>query len=407
MTRRARPSLKGPWTGLSSLAQRVVTAFGEGTRPRRIDIERFLRRDAPLQRALRTSRVRVGQIPLEAPLFSPAATALREWPTPTIQTTGELASFLGVSPRELNWLGASAGRFDGAHYKRRWIRKRAGHWRLLEAPKPRLKSAQRLVLEEILAHIPPHDVACGFVPGRSVRDFVAPHVARSVVLRMDLRDFFPSIRRARVMAMFIAAGYPEAVAGRLADLCTCETPLDTWRHEEAPDRDDARATYRARHLPQGAPTSPALANLCAFRMDLRLSGLAAAAGARFTRYADDLAFSGGDDVSRGARRFLDHAAAIAMEEGFFVNHRKTRVQRRGVRQRLAGVVVNVRPGVSRADRDRLKAILHRCVRFGPQGENRSGHTDFQAHLRGRIAWVESQNQPQAQKLRRLFDKIRW
>ena len=134
------------------------------------------------------------------------------------------------------------------------------------------------------------------------------------------------------------------------------------------------------HLPQGAPTSPALANLAAFALDRRLTGLAAAVGARYTRYADDLVLSS-DRYLRTPQAMI---AEIAADEGFRVNAAKTRVMGRGTRQTVTGVVVNAHPNVPRAEYDRLKAILHRAPLDGPAGLDPS-------HLLGRIAWVESLN----------------
>jgi hypothetical protein len=135
--------------------------------------------------------------------------------------------------------------------------------------------------------------------------------------------------------------------------------------------------------------------------------LAASAGAEYTRYADDLAFSGGAEFVRVVERFSTHVAAILMEEGFTVNHRKTRIMRQGVRQRLAGVVTNERANVPRTDFDRLKATLNNCIRQGPESQNRTAHPRFRAHLDGRIGWVESMNPAKGQRLRALFDRIAW
>jgi hypothetical protein len=170
--------------------------------------------------------------------------------------------------------------------------------------------------------------------------FVRPHVGRAVVLKMDLRDFFATITAARVVWLFVTAGYPESVARLLAGLCTNTVPRAILERAAGPAIEVGRARgiaiwragqlYGRPHLPQGAPTSPALANLAAFRLDARLSGLARAVGADYTRYADDLVFSGGDDFARSIGRIPIHAAAIALEEGFTVQHRKTRVMRGGV-----------------------------------------------------------------------------
>src|SRR5581483_2237421 len=93
-----------------------------------------------------------------------------------------------------------------------------------EAPKQHLRAIQRRILREILAHIPAHAAAHGFVQGRSIRTFAAPHLGKAVVLSMDLADFFPSFTRARVQALFRLAGYPEAVADCLGGLCATATP---------------------------------------------------------------------------------------------------------------------------------------------------------------------------------------
>ncbi|HET8937136.1 MAG TPA: SNF2-related protein [Polyangiales bacterium] len=231
--------------------------------------------------------------------------------------------------------------------------------------------------------------------------------AQLIVLRLDLEDFFISIRGARVRAIFRRLGYPEPVARTLAGLCCTPTPEDVIRIAR-PTLDFQSATrMRTAHLAQGAPTSPALSNLACFRLDRRLRGLARAAGASYTRYADDLAFSGGREFQRGVARFIVHASAIALEEGFRVRHRKTRVMRAGGRQRLAGVVVNDRVNVGRDEYDRLRALLYNAARFGPDSQNHDGHADFRAHLLGRISWIAASNPVRGAKLTRDFNSIEW
>jgi hypothetical protein len=272
---------------------------------------------------------------------------------------------------------------------------------LLEIPKADTKSIQRRILREILNFIPPHKAAHGFRPGRSVGSYVAPHVGRTIVLRFDLRDFFASISAARITAIFRTAGHPKSVARVLAGLCSTRTPSDlVGEHDMGP-------RWRSPHLPQGAPTSPALANLAAYRLDIRLSALAKSLGAAYTRYADDLAFSGDERLARSAKRIQVLVGVIAAEEGFELNFRKSRFMRRGLRQQLAGLVVNVKPNVRRQAFDTLKAILCNCVRHGPASQNRDEHPDFLAHLAGRIAHVRQWNPVRGAKLQSLFDRIRW
>ena len=420
ITERVSRTLGKPWRWIRPMAQRYVERFAHGVRPRRREVVAFLRSDEGLRRAW--SR-RGGELTiakwLAAPQEMQPAPKAAQWPVPVIATEGALTEWLGVSAGELEWfadlkrLMARRSEQKLWHYSYRILAKNYGSMRLIESPKPRLKAAQQKILTEILDRIPAHPAAHGFVRGRSIRTFAAPHVSRRVVLRMDLRDFFPSIRSGRVQALFRTAGYPERVADLLGGLSTNATPRGVWRNVQ-PDADanidplvvyEARQRYAWPHLPQGAPSSPALANLCAYRVDCRLSGLARAAGAEYTRYADDLAFSGDEQFDRGVERFAVHAAAILLEEGFEVHHRKTRVMRRGVRQYLAGVVTNEHVNVVRADFDRLKATLTNCVKHGPLSQNREDHPDFRSHLAGRIAFVEMVNPQKGIRLRKLFDLI--
>jgi len=330
------------------------------------------------------------------------------WPVPAIATTCALAEWLGVAARELDWLADCESRLTKSplgkmhHYTYRWLAKRDGKSRLIEMPKQRLKAIQRRILHEILDCIPPHDAAHGYCRGRSIASFVACHAGRRIVLRFDLRDFFPSIRASRVHALFRRSGYPRGVARLLTGLCSTVVPGDVLPADRT-----GLEVYRSRHLPQGAPTSPALANLCAYRLDRRLDGLARRIGADYTRYADDLAFSGGEELEPSAGRFQVSVCRIALEEGFEVRTHKSRFMRRGVRQQLAGVVLNVRPNVRRPEYDKLKAVLCNCVRLGPHGQNHAGHDDFRGYLLGRIAYVSMINPARGAKLRAEFNRIAW
>jgi hypothetical protein len=336
---------------------------------------------------------------------------------PELPTPGRLADWLGLAIRELEWL-ADRRRGNGRiqtgplhHYTYRWIPGSSGKLRLLEMPKQRLKAVQRRILREILERIPPHDAAHGFRRGRSVVTFVAPHAGQGMVLRLDLGNFFPAIPASRVHAVFTTAGYPRPVARLLTGLCTNVVPAEVLRElsceQHCTETSRTQDLFRGAHLPQGAPTSPALANLCAYRLDCRLAALAQAVGARYTRYADDLAFSGDDDLERSARRFQVAVCRIALEEGLAVNTRKTRFMRRGVRQQLAGIVLNAHPNLQRTEYDRFKALLHNCVRHGPQSQNRTKRLDFRAYLAGRLAYLRMLNPLRAQKLEVLFDQIVW
>ncbi len=418
---RGQRVLSRRYRGLRPLAGRMLAAFADGPRPRIARLAEFLCNDEGLQKAGRRSSMTLRFDRWPKPVMTPGPGPPGTWTVPPITTTAELARFLELEPNQLEWFADEQARERKApveslrHYRYRWMAKRSGSLRLIEAPKPRLKRIQRRLLDEILAKIPTHDAAHGFRPGRSVLSFVGPHVGRSIVLKMDLRDFFATISAARVIAIYLAAGYPEPVARLLAGLCTNTVPQAVWKQAGELQGDWARLAasrqpeshYRQPHLPQGAPTSPALANLAAYRLDARLAGLARAAEAHYTRYADDLVFSGGDAFARSISRFPTHVAATALEEGFTVQHRKTRVMRRGVRQQAAGVVINQATNLPRDDYDRLKATLCNCVRLGPHDQNRAEVADFRTHLAGRVAHAVRLNPRRGEKLRELYEKITW
>ncbi len=376
----------------------------------------FLVADARLMRALNRPAGRAtpkrGRPAMGVPPPSLVAVQL-----PPLATEAALAGWLNLDPTRLRWYADLTGR-NRHHppgplraYRHRWVAKTGGRARLLEIPTFPLKRIQRTILTDILNHVPPHPAAHGFRPGRSAVTNAAEHCGRPVVVKFDLADFFPSVPAARVVRLFRTIGYPEAVARLLAGLCTTRTPADVWRARPNPAAGGSDHVSRlrlvGRHLPQGTPTSPALANLAAHRLDRRLAGLAATLGAAYTRYADDLTFSGGADLARRSHRLTKLVAEVASEEGFELNAQKTRVLRCGGRQVVTGVVVNAKPNLPRADFDRLKATLTNCVRKGAASQNRENHPDFRAHLAGRVAHAAAINPARGRKLWALFDAIAW
>lgn len=329
---------------------------------------------------------------------------------PVFRIPEELALWLEIPLGQLAWL---VHRFDeeqkpaderSAHYIYRWIDKRSGGKRLIEAPKSKLKHVQWRILDGILNRIPPHPAAHGFVAGRSITTNAAPHVGQRVILKLDLENFYPSVSFNRVVAIFRSLGYPREAAIWLARLTTTTLPTAmnaTW------GRGPEIQPYLGRRLPQGAPTSPALANLSGFALDLRLSGLARSFGANYTRYADDLAFSGDERFLKSLAVFIPLVKQIVRSERFRINRRKCRVIRNNQRQTVTGVVVNSHPNVSRRDYDRLKAILTNCLRRGVSTQNHDRHENFASHLLGRIAHVAHLNPARGERLRALYDQIDW
>jgi len=416
--KRANELLGRRWRWIRPVARRYIERYGDRTRPRLREVERFLLNDPGFHRAAakHASELQVVARVTAEPKMRPVGAA-KNWKVPEILTEADLAAWLRLRENELEWfadlkrLGTKRADARLQHYNYRALAKPDGAMRLIEAPKGRLKVMQRKILTEILEMIPVHPAVHGFVKGRSIKTFAEPHAGKYVLLRMDLKDFFPTLGRAQIQAFFRTAGYPERVSDLLGGICTNSTPRSVWALVDSSSAPCATFAayqlYGKPHLPQGAPTSPALANLCMYRADCRLSGLAQAAGATYTRYADDLAFSGDRRFARGVSRFAAHVAAILREEGFAVHHRKTRVMRRGVRQHLAGVITNEHVNLARAEFDRLKATLTNCVRHGPQKQNRNRHPAFRSQLEGRVAFVGMINPRKGVRLRKIFEHIQW
>jgi hypothetical protein len=271
---------------------------------------------------------------------------------PPIADAKALAKLLGLGSADDFTPLLRPGEGPGAPYVAFEIPKASGGTRTIHAPRPALKGVQRKILDAIVSHIPTHDACHGFTKGRSIVTNAAPHVGAKLVVRVDLADFFPSIHYRRVEGLFREYGYSPAVAQMLAGLTTHRSQLA-----------DGRIAWPG-VLPQGAPTSPAIANVLCRRLDTRLTALAGRAGAKYTRYADDLSFSFAAEPAVGLGRFLWWVDQICQSEGFYENAKKRRVYRRHTQQRVTGVVVNDQATVPRARRREFRALLHRCKKEG-------------------------------------------
>jgi hypothetical protein len=411
---RARYMLGRDWPWLRPVIRRYVhqQAMLPGV-ARRIEIAEFISSSRFFRFAWRRFR---SDLTVQSWVATPAARrTIAAWGLPSVENVSALCHWLAIDFDHLQWFadlnryGYSSPNPKLENYNYRVLHKPGGSVRLIESPKKTVKELQRRILNDLLGKVPPHPAAHGFVRGRSIKTFVAPHTGRDVVLRMDLQNFFPSVGWLRVAQVFRTFGYSDSVAEYLSGLCTNAAPRRLWQRLQRPSTESHElwSMYARRHLPQGAPTSPALANVCAYHLDRRLTALAKAAGANYTRYADDLGFSGDAAFSRRAERFAAHVAAVVLEEGFAVNHRKTRLMRRSVRQHLAGLTINRHANINRREFDTLKAILTHCIRNGPSSQNREVHPDFRSHLAGRIGFVEMINPSRGAKLRSLFAAITW
>lgn len=319
---------------------------------------------------------------------------------PVLSSPADLSAAMGVSIPRLRFLAFHSEAPTRVHYVYFSVPKKSGGTRVLSAPHTALANAQQWVLDQILRQLPTHDAAHGFVPGRSTVTNASKHMGKDVVVNCDLSDFFPTITFPRVKGLVQSLGYSPAVATILALLCT-ECPRRAVEY-------GGRLYYAAtgpRALPQGACTSPAFSNAIARRLDCRFTGIANKLGWAYTRYADDLTFSATNEQASQTGYLLARVRHIAGDEGFAVNEKKTRVQRRNTRQSVTGLVVNDHVAVPRQTVRRIRAILHKAQHEGLAKQNRENRPHFEAWLGGMIAYIEMANPTQGEPLRHSYRRL--
>lgn len=252
------------------------------------------------------------------------------------------------------------------YYRRFVIAKRSGGERQISEPLPTLKKIQKWILSEILEVIPIAPPATAYRKKVSTKSNARFHTERELVLKLDIKDFFPSITQKRVNGLFRALGYSKQIAFVLARLSTLKN-----------------------ELPQGAPTSATLSNILCRHLDARLLGFARKHELHYTRYADDLTFSGKFDPAK----IIAFCSKVMRENQFKLNTKKTRVARRGSRQIVTGLIVNNKKiRVPREYRRRLRQVAYLISKFGLEDyilhskETRSGVVE---HLSGMANYVLS------------------
>jgi len=322
-----------------------------------------------------------------------ASNRLIENKLPLINKHTQLADAVNLSVPQLKGLCYQREVATTVPYTHFTINKRNGTPRQIWSPIPRLKYVQRWILENILNNLMTHGAAHGFVRGKSIITNAAVHSNSALLIKLDVKDFFPSVHWRRVKGVFRHAGYPEQIATLLALLCT-ESPRQMVQQ-------NGKTYYVAlsdRALPQGAPTSPALTNIVCLNLDRRLTGLADKLGLRYSRYADDLTFSlpANTTSTKNATQPSDHNRLIGQllgsvhkilrEEGFILNNDKTRVIRMGNQHTVTGMVVNGE-GVPRVPR-KIKRMLRAALHNLDSGQSlRDGET--LDNLSGYAAWIAS------------------
>jgi len=280
---------------------------------------------------------------------------------PFLEKANEVAAAMGLSLAELRFLCYSRDISRISHYQRFVIPKKTGGHRQISAPMPRLKRAQYWILDNILEKIPLHEAAHGFRSQRSIVSNARPHTGANLVINFDLKDFFPTITYQRIKGVFLQMGYSQQTATVFALICS---EADTQQIMLDDDRYFVKSGNR--HLPQGAPSSPAITNIICRRLDKRLAGAARNLGFTYTRYADDLSFSADRESSKKLGKLQWRLHQIVSEEGFVVHPDKTRIMRSNNQQEVTGIVVNQKPSLDRKTLKRFRALLFQLEKDGSQ-----------------------------------------
>jgi RNA-directed DNA polymerase len=280
--------------------------------------------------------------------------SLRTRRLPVLDSLADIAEVMKITTDDLVWLCYERGATEVDHYTRFEIPKRSGGKRLISSPKPKMRVAQSWINQNILNQLEPSQYCYAFRPATSIVDNASQHVNKSVILKLDIKDFFPSITFSRVRGYFEYLGYNPGVATVLALLCT-----DAPRSRVTIGDFTQIVATGPRGLPQGACTSPALANLIASRLDSRLAELIATFSDEwtYTRYADDLTFSTtgeGEEIGQ----LIAAVTHIASDESFEIKREKTRIMRSSRRQSVTGLLVGDEVRIPKETIRKMRALFH-------------------------------------------------
>ncbi len=299
---------------------------------------------------------------------------------PVIFDKKHLSLLMGINPVTIGYYIINTDNF----YKEYQIPKSNGDVRIISSPSFNLKAIQRWILENILYRYPVSDRANGFIKGKSIKDNAEPHVGKDIVINVDIKDFFPSIKFDQIFYVFYNKGYTKELSFTFAKLLT----------------------YKG-ELPQGSPASPYLANIICRVLDQRLLGLASKIGASFTRYADDITFSGNSDIVN----YKDTIRSIIENEGFKINDKKFRIQRSNQMQEVTGLIVNDGLKVKRRYKRKLKQHIYYCKKYGvyshlkyTQAEDKSY---FKEYLYGMAYFIKMIEPETGNDLLCDLDEIYW
>ena len=257
-------------------------------------------------------------------------------------------------------------------YKEFDIPKRTGGTRRITAPTGKLKDVQKCISVLVAPYYQVPNCVHGFAEGKSVASNASMHTAKNYVLNIDLKDFFPTITYTRVVKSLKELGFNDEVSDIIARLCT----IPMW---------DEQIQMLRNSLPQGSPASPLLSNIVCSTLDQRLSVLAKRYGLTYSRYADDITFSSNHSVYAKGGEFFKEFEDIVRSSGFKINEKKTRLQKRGSRQEVTGIIVGEKINTYRQFTKNLRAAVFHAETNGctpREFNNIMGRVSYMAMVKG-------------------------
>lgn len=328
---------------------------------------------------------------------------------------------MGVQSGYLRHLiGESINSFqDDPHKQFRYnyfkIKKRRGGYREIMSPSKDLKYIQKWLLVNILEKHPLQNSCTGFRKGISIKENATPHEKAEIILKIDLLKFYDTITENRIFGAFANMGYRRNLAVSLAKMTTANHRQQYWKSIPLAELEIMGYTIGSipSVLPQGAPTSPALANIVAQNMDKRFEILSEKLNFNYSRYADDLTFS----IRAGQKLpSLKLIRKIITEEKFCINEKKIQYLRRGGKQYVTGLTTANGVNVSKKYRKEIGTHIYFCRKFGVQGHLKRIEKNvnvpkkvlaFHDWLYGHICFIHSINSQAGEKLVKDFSKINW
>jgi len=328
---------------------------------------------------------------------------------PVIFSTKHFSVILGLEFKTLK--GIIGMRNNLYHFYQ--INKKRGGKRQIAVPHKKLKHIQQWIKINILDKIKYSEYANAYIKERSILTNALNHINSEIILNIDLTKFFETINENRIYAIFKRLGYHTNLAVDFAKICTCLIPPTYFKTFNTLERSLFKNIFEKKIavLPQGAPTSPALSNLVCENLDKRLNGLAMVQNVNFSRYADDLTFSGKkNDIPR-----LSIIKKIIQQENFYINWKKVKRYKSGQRQMVTGLLVNDnKVRIPKKFKKEIYRHLHFCSKYGAKQhfdylKNYHGiDKGFQKEwLFGKICYVKAIEPEEASKMIGIFNKIEW